>query len=633
MSNKPIPQPSARGYASAYTQLEDWLRRRRKHLLTAIVAIAFLLRVFCFLELANSPCFWWHEWTESDLHTFHSWALAIGDGDWWSTTVRPPLHGWHREIAEDYARIFPERWAALKAANPSSDPDSAARALWNHWCGGGRTYQGPLYPYLIAGTYLLLGPAVGWVYAGQILLGIVSVMLVHVLARRYFGEVAAIMAAALALLYGPLLFYEFVLLRVTLIVFWGLLLVFLLDEARERPTVPAWAAVGVTLGLSVALKAHFVLVVFAAVALLVVGYRKQWRRCGRCAMALALGGFISFSPVVARNLVAGAPPLDVASNGPPTFLISNAEDSGYVRWGTRHTARILAETDNAFLPTAVATLKTHPSFASYLRLLAEKVFATCYWFEEPNNANFYYAQLHSNVLRSLPVSFGAIGPPAIVGLVLALRRCRRCAPLYFVVLTNCAVLHFFFVFGRFRLPLVAALLPFAGFAVARLIQAVLARRWKTAGAIVGVCVVLGVFTLGPSTGDQPLVRSADVQVGHQVYYDVLLQSALSQGDLDAAADVLRESLRRQPPEVRALGPSRPARSVQEAQLAALYAAICRRHARVLQHAGRAAEAEKQLKRSTELLQASKGVLHAGTSTRSWPHVEFFPRAASASASS
>jgi len=606
MPNKPTRQTSARG--GAYALVEEWLGQRRKHTLIAIVTIALVLRVLCFLELAGSPCFWWHEWAESDLNTFHSWALTVADGDRWSATVRPPLHGWHREVAEQYAQISPEQWAELKAASPPDDPDAAARALWDRWCGGGRTYHDPLYPYVVAGTYMLLGPAVGWVYAWQMVLGIVTLVLVYVLARRYFGELAAIAAVGLGLLYGPLLFYEFVLLRAALIVFFGLLLVFLLDEARERQTALSWLGVGVALGFSLTLKAHFVLMIPAAVALLVARCLRPWRRFVCCAVALALGLLIGFGPAAVRNLVAGAPPLALASNGPPTFLTSNAEDSGYVHLGIRHVGRILGETDNAFLPTAIATLRTHPSFAHYLQLVGQKVLATWYWLEEPNNANFYYAQLHSKVLRSLPVSFGLIGPPAIIGLILALRRFPRCAPLYFVVLTNCAVLYVFFVFGRFRLPLVAALLPFAGFTLARLTQAVLARRWRAAGFTLLACALPGLYTMSPRLEDEPLTRPADVYAGHLVLYDVRLRSALAQGDLSAAADVLRGSLERQPGEVRALGPARPARSLAEGQLAAFYAGIYQRYARVLQETGRIAEADRQLKRAAELEQASKRIV-------------------------
>ncbi len=621
MPDKPTPDISDRD--GTYAVLEAWLRQRRRHTLVTIVAIAFVLRVVCFLQLAASPYFWIHEWKQSDMNTFHSWALAIAEGDWWFESAAPPLHNWHREIAEEYARVFPQSWADLQAANQTDNPDEAARALWYDWYGGGRTYQGPLYPYLIAGTYALLGPAVGWVFAWQMLLGIASIVLVYRLAREYFGDVGAVLAAGFMLFYAPLLFYEFVLLRVTLIVFCGLLLVFLLERARANdPTLPLgkaalrWLGVGVLLGLSLALKAHFLLMVFASVGLLVAQYWKRWSRLSWCGGLLLAGLLVGFSPVLVRNLVVGAPPFGTASSGPPTFFISNAQGASQSSWDTRHAARVLGETGGALVPTVIATLKTHPTVSSYLRLLGQKALATWYWYEEPNNANFHYAQLHSSLLRALPVSFGMIGPLAIVGLVLALRRSasqrpvpnRRPAPLYFLVLTNLIVLHVFFVFARFRVPFAAALTPFAGFAVARLICFVLSRRWKPAAAIVAVSAALGLYTLAPAVANQPTTRLVDVAVAHMVYYDVRFRSALTSGDLGAAAEVLGESLRHQPAEVLALGSARPASSREEAELAAFYAEVYRRYALVLKAAGHDTDAEKQSRRSAELSQASQGML-------------------------
>jgi hypothetical protein len=612
MSASPSADVPPSPAASPYAALEEWLAARRHFTLAAVAALAIALRVACFVELATSPCYWVHEWTESDMNTFHRWALKIAEGDAWSRSVGPPIHQWHHEAAVGFARAFPQRWAEIQARTGTDDPAAAVRLLWNQWCGGGRTYQGPLYPYLIAFLYYLLGPAVGWVFAVQTLLGVGSVLLVYLLTRRYFGDLAAVIAAVLALGYGPLLFFEFVLLRASLIVFFGLLLVFLLDRAHERRTALSWLPVGVILGLALALKAHFALMILAVLALLLAWPWRQWDRLGRCAATLCAGLLISFSPVIVRNVVAGAPPLALASNAAPTFLIANSVDAGYVNWGMRHVGPLLGQTDNAFWPTVVATLKTHPSVFSYLRLIGQKAFSTWFWYEEPNNVNFYYGQLHSRVLASLPVSFGLFAPLALVGLVLALPRFRRRAPLYFLVLTNLTVLYVFFVFARFRLPLAAALLPFAGFGGQQLIRFVLTRRWRSAGALVIALAAVGLLTAGPSLESVPRVRNADVEVGHIVYYDVRVGAALARGDFNAAAAVIAESLAHQPPEVRALGPTRPTRTPQEAELGAFYAAVHEQHARVLREAGRLAEARRQSRRATDLRRATAGMLPANT---------------------
>ena len=601
MSNKAAANISVS--PASEPRIELWLRRRRKPVLIGLIVCAVVFRVFCYLQLAAGPCFWTHEWGQSDMNTFHSWALKIVDGDYWSQTIRPPLHDWHIQAARDFARLYPDQWAAITVDCPSDDPAAPARELWNHWCGGGRTYQGPLYPYLIAGTYYLLGPAVGWVFAWQMLLGIGSVVLVHLLTRRYFGDLAALLAGLGALLYGPLLFYEFVLLRAALIVFVGLLIVLLLERARRRAKPLGWLWLGLLLGISLPLKAHFALLLLAALLLLITEYWRQRRMLASCGTVLVIGVVTGFAPVLVRNLIAGAPPTSTAANGPVTVIIANSEEATPVNWTARHIAPILAQNHQSLCAVLLASIKTHPTLGHYLALLARKAYTACYWYEEPNNANFYYGTLHSVLLRALPLSFGVICPPAVVGLWLGLRRFRRYAPLYFLVAANLVVLLGFFVFCRFRLPLVAALLPFAGFAVARLIGYLGQGRWKPALGILAGCAALGVLTLSPAVGDLPRVRIADVSVGDQVYYDVRLRATLSNGDLAAAQEVLREALACQPQAVLRLGPDRPAHSIWLAELANYYSEMYRRYAILLQEGGRGGEAKLQLQRASELKRA------------------------------
>jgi hypothetical protein len=211
----------------------------------------------------------------------------------------------------------------------------------------------------------------------------------------------------------------------------------------------------------------------------------------------------------------------------------------------------------------------------------------------------------------LPVSFGLLAPLAIVGLVLGLRQFRRRASLYSLVLANLVVMAFFFGFARFRLPLVAAVLPFAGFTVARFAGFLLARRWTAAGAALIACGALSLWTMSPLSEDWCLVRFADAEAAYRYHYYPLISRALQQGDLASALRLSDESLRTQPTTVRALGPSSPAQTRHEVPLAALYATLHQRHAELLQQAGRTAEAEAHYRRSAELHQVSGGIIYRG----------------------
>ncbi len=595
MMTSHLPEPAAAA-PTAESPFESWLRAHRRLTVAGLIVLALTLRIAVFVELAASPCFWFYEWEQTDMNYFHAWALAIMDGDRWSAHVDPPQHLWHRRVAERFAEHYPRRWAAIVAAHP----DDPVAALWRQWCGGRGTYQDPLYPYLLAAVYAALGVAAGWIYALQNLIGVASGLLVYFITRRHFGDLAAVIAALLMLLYAPLLFYEFTLLRTTLITFFGLLIVLMFDRARRRERSLDWAAAGLIVGVAMMLKAHHVLMLPVGVGLALLGAPGKRRNRTKRAAVFALGCAVGFAPAVGRNIRVGAPPLRTASGGAVTFALSNAARSGHVGWDYDSAARVLGKTGGAFLPTVFQTLRTHPSPANYLRLLGIKVMAVMCTFEEPNNANVYYGQVYSSVLRRLPVTFGLVWALGALGMVLAVWQRARVGALLALVAANLAVLVGFMVLARFRLPLAAALLPFAGLTCAALIRAVCQRKWGRSAGIVmatGAGMLLTISVEAPGT---TRVRPADVESGFRVYYAVKLRQAARYGDSAAAVAILRDALAHQPPVVRSLGPQRPPAGEAERQLAVFYAELYRLAADAAERAGCHDEAASDRKRAAEL---------------------------------
>ena len=92
----------------------------------------------------------------------------------------------------------------------------------------------PLYSYLVGLTYRVIGDDVRFVFGWQMGLGVMSTVLIWLLARRFFGDLVGACAGALAVLCGPLVYYELFLLRESTIVFAGLGVVWLADRALTR---------------------------------------------------------------------------------------------------------------------------------------------------------------------------------------------------------------------------------------------------------------------------------------------------------------------------------------------------------------------------------------------------------------
>ncbi len=440
--------------------------RQRSHtsppgraVLVALLAASVLIRVLYFQELSRGPCIWQHRWSETDMYFFDRWARSIAAGDWLTERPLHPHTIWQRPIAEAYLAERPQGATAVMDEGPAGDPSLQPwEMVWDHWYGGRCFHQEPLYPYLVALTYRALGPDVRWVFVWQMAIGVLTNVLVYEIARRHFGERVGRLAGLLAVLCGPMLFYETILLRETLITFAGVALVFLVDRAAERGRWRSWLLAGVAFGLALLLRTTFLLMLAGVLAWMAWGTRPANavgpRARARNAAALACGAALCLLPAVARNVAVGAPAACLSGVGPITFLAANAEDYPTDRgfWVSRHTAEIMVKADGRLLPVVVETLRTHPGPASYLRQLAAKFGAVWHWYEKPNNENFYYYRLHASVLRFLPVTFLLIAPLSAVGLVLAARRLRQHAALYLLVVTTVAQLLLFYVISRPPLP-------------------------------------------------------------------------------------------------------------------------------------------------------------------------------------
>src|SRR5258706_5263127 len=94
----------------------------------------------------------------------------------------------------------------------------AQEIVSGHWIGSEVFFQAPLYPYVLATVYTIAGRAFVAVYLLQIALAIFGIFALHRAARAMANERVALIAAALAAVYGPFLFYDVQLLKESLAV-------------------------------------------------------------------------------------------------------------------------------------------------------------------------------------------------------------------------------------------------------------------------------------------------------------------------------------------------------------------------------------------------------------------------------
>ena len=471
-------------------------RQRRGRALVAVLALALAVRVLNLWLVSRLPVaeYQFH-WAESDMATSWDWSGRILSGDILGRDTPHQYTSWMRE------------WAPLET-------------LERWW--GGRTvfHQAPLYTYALAAMRLVAGDGFWGIGLCQAMLGVANVALVYLLAARLFGGAAPVIAALGAALYGPFLLHETLVLRDTLGVTLSLLLLWWLagcDDARALP----WLVAGWLFAL--ALLAREATLVFGPFVALWIARRfgRHPRALATVALAFVAGVSVGLAPLVARNVVVGAPPLSLSTRGIEAFVYGNAADSAVIGLTLPAASRSILEQADGRLGTAIRlTLATYQG--DWLRLVGNELFklrAIFARYEPMDNVNWYYFADRSPLLR-FSLHFESVLALGLVGLWLDRQRAVRHRLLRYFLLASAGALMYSTIVGRYRLPAVAVLLLYAGVTVEWTAREVAAGRWRRA-AIAGLAAV-GVAAasahLLPSAERRQRYRADEFLLAAEVHY-------------------------------------------------------------------------------------------------------------------
>lgn len=159
--------------------------------------------------------------------------------------------------------------------------------------GGPSAFRPPLFPVALAVTYKLTGTTgstARW-DAGRImeaLLGTATVLFIGLIARRLWGMRRALLSAALAAIYPPLVLAGSSLMSESLFIPLMLLAVLCSLVARESPRPRSWAvAAGALVGLVALTRSNGIAMILPVCLLLWLVPRRSWRSLQAPAVALA----------------------------------------------------------------------------------------------------------------------------------------------------------------------------------------------------------------------------------------------------------------------------------------------------------------------------------------------------------
>jgi tetratricopeptide (TPR) repeat protein len=489
--------------------------------LLAIAAAGVLLRLLHLFAVSATPIIGYHTTLhESDMYMFDQWAQRITQGDVLGRQAYHPLNGWQLQAAPL------ERWKAWYGEAPVF-------------------YKAPFYPYLVAALYRLAGDAIVPLALLQILAAGVSVVLLGRIGAALLGEGAGLGAAGLYALYAPDVHFDVVMLRGPWIVLVSLVATGLLVRLRARPAPGVALALGLAVGVAIVVNEAFL-----TVPPLVLALAALWAR-GRTLVlltgAFVVGLLVGLAPVVARNVAVGTPALQLAVTGSTVYAVFNAAGSSPYFFEVRPAAftPVLEASGGRLAATVLGCLRSFAGVGDAAAFYLQKLGGIAIPFENPDNANFYYAAVQSPLLGWLP-GHAILVPLAAVGLVLAAPRLRQWLPLAPFGLSLLISILAALPLSRYRATFAVFLMPFAGLALA---SAVAFARARCLGRLAAVgLAVAGVFAAAGLLQDRVAFGGAPRAYFHYRPAEFLLGAAVHerQGQLAEAAEEARRLARLNP---------------------------------------------------------------------------------------
>jgi tetratricopeptide (TPR) repeat protein len=463
------------------------------------------------------------------------------------------------------------------------------------WIGTDVFYQAPLYPYVMGAIYAVAGHDLNWVRLVQAMLGSLAAVLIGLSASRLFTQREGLIAGLIAAAWAPAIFFDGLIQKTALDGFLTALLLWTVtglvaDTGMRR----AWFGLGVVLG-ALSLTRENALVLVPVIGLWIALRHRPADapavRVGQAGAVLA-GLVLVLAPVAARNYaVGGGFYLTTSQFGSNLYLGNNPYTDGTagsliagrgspeyertdaVALAERAEGRTLtpAEVSSYWTGRTLAYIREQP--ARWGVLMARK--SALLWnrteaFDTESQES--YAEWSPVVRLLQPVThFGLLVPLACLGVLVTWRDRSRLWVLYALVAAYGASVVLFFIYARYRYPLVPFLIVLAAAGLVR------GRAWLSglvgthrAAAAVALIVVI-VFTNWPllATTDNRAVsehnlaaalqadgrmdealehyrKAVSINPSYAPAYSNMGTVLLAQGNDAAAVDAYRQALAIQP---------------------------------------------------------------------------------------
>ncbi|MBI4719328.1 MAG: tetratricopeptide repeat protein [Planctomycetes bacterium] len=362
--------------------------------------------------------------------------------------------------------------------------DWARRISAGDWLGRESFYQAPLYPYILAVVFRLLGDDLIVVRLVQAAWGAAAAGCLFWATWRMSGRSAAWIAGLLLSLYAPAVYFDIIIQKASLD---GLLVAALLvvlsrmHRVTSRWTAGILGAVGALLALTRE-NAFVWLPLLAAWVWARARPAATSRPAAASLLAFLAGVSVVLAPVGARNWYVGGEWSFSTFQAGPNFYIGNGADADgryrpllrgreipaferldATRLAEAALGRTLSprEVSRYWLSRAFHDISADP--VRWLRLLGYKLLLVVNRYEIADAESLFVYAESSWLLGALSVMlhFGTLLPLAVLGYGVAIRASRAYWIHGALAGAMCLAVAAFYVLARYKYPLVPLLVPFA----------------------------------------------------------------------------------------------------------------------------------------------------------------------------
>ncbi len=440
------------------------------------------------------------------------------------------------------------------------------------WIGERTFYQAPFYPYFLALIYTIGARDFILVRLVQIVIGSASCVLLAAAGARFFDKKSGWVAGLLLSLYAPSLFFDLLIQKAVLAMFFMCTLLFLLSKIthlkNHRIRLGVWILIGATLACFALVRENALILVPATIIWLIIHFWKSgWRQILIKGTFLVVGLTIVFFPVTLRNYVIGGEfVLTTSQLGPNFYIGNNKEATGFYRpliWNhsdwkfERIDAQNLAENDlgreltpneisDYWLAEALSDMREDP--ANWLRLMGKKWLMVWNSVEISDSESIYAHYRFSSLLNTLGqiFHFGVLFPLASIGICFGWRDRRQLWGVAWLWLCFAASVALFFIFARYRYPMVAPMILFAASGLTHIYQQVQSKHLKGLAGSALVALLSATVVNWPMISKAKMEAPTHFNIGYELErrdeLDTAQDSYLTSVELDSSSTIAYNNL-------------------------------------------------------------------------------------------